>query len=96
MEFKGTKGEWSVSESGNPTFNKCVVGEDGGSVCFVTNWSDSEENAKLIASAPELLEALVQLKASYEELVDSGDCGSWNPRTDECIVDAKKAIEKAL
>ena len=49
--FKGTKGKWEVSKSGNPTFNKCVIAEDGGSVCFITNWSDDEHTAKLIADA---------------------------------------------
>lgn len=56
--MKYTKGKWIVSESGNLNFNLCIVAEDGGSVCHITNWSEEESNAKLISKTPEMLEAL--------------------------------------
>jgi hypothetical protein len=59
MKFKGTKGNWKISKSGNETFNICITAEDGGSVCFITNWYEAGNNAKLIAAAPELLEACI-------------------------------------
>ena len=53
-------------------------------------------NAKLIASSKDLLEALQYLQSEYEQLVDCGDCGIWNPREDECIIQSMNAINKAL
>lgn len=49
--YKVKKGNWKVSKSGNPTFSKCVIAEDGGSICFVTNWLNADVIAKLIADA---------------------------------------------
>ena len=46
-----TKGEASISESGNPAFDICIVAEDGGSICHITKWPDAEANAKLITEA---------------------------------------------
>jgi hypothetical protein len=34
-------------------------------------------NARLIAAAPDLLEALKELYADYKMLADSGDAGNW-------------------
>ena len=70
MEFKGTKGEWTVDPYGssngivdsNQAYNVQCLDNDGDywSVCAV--WRDSvgspAANAKLIAAAPDLLEAL--------------------------------------
>jgi hypothetical protein len=45
------------------------------------HWRDNEAEdtatARLIASAPDLLEALTALYASYKALADSGDAGNW-------------------
>ena len=46
-----------------------------------------EANARLIAAAPELLEAL-------EEMVKAGEFEDWDGRCD-CIADARAAIAKA-
>lgn len=84
--FQGTKGEWKVSNSGNSMFNKCVTAEDGGSVCFISNWGEHEANAKFIAAGPIMYAALLMAK---EELIFGGD---WN--TAKRIID--EAIEQAL
>ena len=68
MEFRGTKGEWKVSTSGHKNFNNCVITEDGGPVCFITSWiSDQDANAKLIAAAPELLQACIHALQMCED-----------------------------
>lgn len=55
-EFKGTKGPWGVSA------NTSVDSELGGFICEAygdsTSFEEDQANAKLIAAAPELLEAL--------------------------------------
>ncbi|MCK5614162.1 hypothetical protein KAR91_70510 [Candidatus Pacearchaeota archaeon] len=64
-----TKGKWKIAKSGNYVFKLCIVAEDGGSVCHITDWSEAESNAKLISKAPEMLEALksMVLCSNYEE-----------------------------
>lgn len=51
--------------------------------------------AHLFTAAPDLLEALERLLESYTDLVNSGDCGFWNPEEEEIIIAARAAISKA-
>ena len=96
-EFKGTKGEWEIDKSSN---EECVISIDSG-VCgniiceAPTYWPDSiknwEANAKLIASAPELLKAL-------SKIADMLDSEEMNVRSQEFKMweIANEAINKAL
>ena len=97
MEFKGTKGEWTVKRERG--YDIDITNRDG-DICWLglSEFIDETKlaNAKLIAAAPDLLDALVFLKQEYEQLVDCGDCGNWNPRQDNSIVLAEQAINKAL
>jgi hypothetical protein len=98
MEFKGTKGEWKANHkeqfyNGSKDTYEINYGNDGECIAEVVH---GLPNAKVMAASKDLLEALQFIKKEYEELVDCGDCGNWNPRTDNCIVQAKKAIDKAL
>lgn len=90
-EFKGTKGEWEVEGdmirsdveiAGNVV---CVEPE-----CYIpesrVNW---KANAKLIAAAPNLLQALQELYYLVSELPEEGSII-------EALAKAKDAIEKAL
>lgn len=64
--FKGTPGPWSVNEKGQHWNNKSlthlevIFGEDGECICDTVY---QREDANLIAAAPELLEALLDLEA---------------------------------
>jgi hypothetical protein len=87
MEFKGTKGEWKAVKLEATDFhterNEIHYGEDGECVAeFVGN----DYDAKLIAAAPELLEALIELK---RWVVDTHIAS-------EALNNANKAIDKAL
>ena len=52
-------------------------------------------NGDIIAAAPETSDALVHLLRRYVELVESGDCGFWNPEEEEEVIAARAAIAKA-
>ena len=90
-EFKGTKGEWDVE--GDMIHSDVEV--SGNVICVEpeiyipdsrVNW---KANAKLIAAAPNLLQALQELYYLVSELPEEGSLI-------EALAKAKAAIEKAL
>lgn len=83
-EFKGTPGPWHYDDELGGVYSK-----GGQFVCDVTD----KNNAKLIAEAPELLEALRQLRDYVEDVcaVSSSDCDKEHP-----LMLATAAINKAL
>jgi hypothetical protein len=56
---------------------------------------ECEANGRLIAAAPELLEALEAMTRMYASLVESGDCGFWNPEEVDEVRAARAAIARA-
>jgi hypothetical protein len=56
---------------------------------------DNEANARLIAAAPDLLEALRNNIHRFVAMINSGDCGFWDPETEETVIAARAAIAKA-
>ncbi|HEM6924058.1 TPA: hypothetical protein U2I32_003611 [Providencia rettgeri] len=97
MEFKGTPAPWLTDR------NNCHSGQiatvhgcenNDWVEIWSTDWPESESvqeaNAHLIAAAPELLEALIELTESAKEAIDGlGDLSN-------AIDTAKAAIAKAL
>lgn len=95
MEFKGTPGPWVIDE-----WSMTGINSESKHVALV-NYShhglpndvygdEHEANANLIAAAPELLEALIELTESAKEAIDGlGDLA-------DAIDTAKAAIAKAL
>lgn len=101
LEFKGTKGEWIVDheESGyNEHHQLCTpISRKDKSYPYIIGicdvYGDDEEakaNAKLIAIAPDLLEALQSMVFIFNRDLPDGSIGQM--ACDKSI----KAIEKAL
>ena len=93
MEKKFTEGNWNVSDDTSECY--LVKSDDGGLIAFVYDGDFDDEaihmdvvqaNAKLIAAAPELLDACIKL-AERIELRNISDS--------EAYFIAKNAIKKA-
>lgn len=106
MGKKFTKGNWNVSDDTSECY--LVKSDDGGLIAFVYDGDIDEEaihmdvveaNAKLIAAAPDLLEALtniIKIVEDSEGVVGyhlNGDTAKWDD-FDE-ITNAIKTIKKA-
>ncbi|ENJ7583121.1 hypothetical protein ACVS1I_002121 [Providencia rettgeri] len=97
MKFKHTPAPWLTDRNNTHTGQIATVhGCENNSWVEIwsTNWPESESvqeaNANLIAAAPELLEALIELTESAKEAIDGlGDLS-------DAIDTAKAAIAKAL
>lgn len=100
LTFKGTDGKWDMTSLAmeiRNTDSAAAIYRDtqNGStlICDVSRSpgdSEADANAKLIAAAPELLEALIHCKALLESSVIPGGTGLNE------YINAKKAINKAL
>lgn len=66
---------------------------DGEQIGYVSH--GREDRARLIAAAPELLNALQVVVAHYCNLVRCGDAGKWEPDAESEIQQARAAIAKA-
>lgn len=117
-EFKGTPGPWRLmpfSDSLRIDSQNSIVafGADKGNLSMVcqggdlmSKWEEERANAQLIATAPELLEALQQLLADSESdqvtldaeygMARNIDEIEKNGDLPASIVMARKAIAKAL
>ena len=90
METKHTPGKWNIVES-NKIDEEAHIQTDLKSICRMWIQMDSQDmaNARLIAAAPELLEALKALVADLKPYMGQG-------RMDDKIRNAIAAIAKAM
>ena len=91
MEFKGTKGEWNISSHIEYTGEYSLVTEKGSAT-----FKEDKHNAKLIAAAPELLEALQGALKRLNDLRESGRISLNIQETFRDMEIAEKAINKSL
>ena len=91
MRTKHTKGEWRIPK-GNSVFDELIIVAGGKNkpmlICsfplirgdsFIDNEQFIEANAKLIAVAPDLLEALIQIVHMDDELCKCPACKIGKP-----------------
>ncbi|MEQ4659329.1 hypothetical protein AB7Y49_02595 [Providencia vermicola] len=87
MEFKHSSAPWHLRDGIN---EHSILVDDNYNVIFASLDDIKKEDADLIAAAPELLEALIELTESAKEAIDGlGDLS-------DAIDTAKAAIAKAL
>lgn len=91
---KHTKGPWlSVNGPCDDDF-QCVCVVDHMTVCAKEVIGSAEDDARLIAAAPELLEALIDIANDYSERFDM-ESPSTNPGMKIVVENARAAIAKA-
>lgn len=89
-EFEGTKGNWSYSQE-----TGTIRGEGGLLAELLINGSE-DDNGALMAAAPELLEALRQLRDYVEDTYPTKEYGyAWAAESHPMSL-ARAAITKAL
>ena len=97
-EFKGTPGPWVASITYRSIGPACRDDDQSYGMIFPVAWVEfdgdqacQQANARLIAAAPELLDALQRITPLYEALMR--DCGIEHK---ELIAISQAAINKAL
>ena len=92
---KHTPGPWTVSVVNSVV---CVQATDEigqqFDICSMSNF-DMEANARLIAAAPDLLEALADMKRVFGDPVTRRALGGHNERQQLAILSASSAIARA-
>lgn len=76
MKTQHTKGEWAVTPNGEWVG---TLGKGKAPICKITNAflepTEAKANAKLIAAAPDMLEALLLIKSRLNTLIISEEIG---------------------
>lgn len=55
---------------------------------------EQSANARLIAASPDLYAALEAMLDHYVSTVNSGDCGNWDPETEDVVKAARAALAR--
>lgn len=93
QDFKGTQGSWKIDKTkANETW---VTAEgDRNDLVVLVMGTLKEENANLVSAAPELLEALIEMRKVY--LFNQTKVQRKNNAQNEYLINAENAIRKAL
>lgn len=98
METNHTNGNWiyRIVKNFSESISCTVYAQNGDIICKMMrddapNYSIQEANAKLIAAAPEMLEALIALKTAN----GSNNFDGWHESFKDAIKKANEVIKKA-
>lgn len=99
-ENKWTPGPWRIEEEhdGKPPHvtRYFWIGAQKGRAPVDNEWAILKEaDAHLIAAAPAMAEALENILMRYVDMVNSGDCGHWDPETEIFVIEARAALSLA-
>jgi phage tail tube protein FII len=93
---KHTQGKWIVR---TPNNSKQVITSENGMIATIEvpfGTDEAEANAKLIASAPEMLEGLIELKKSFDLVIEwTGKLSSQSEAFREQYALINKLIKQA-
>lgn len=91
MKTKHTKGEWKIQDFFSTPNEICIFLGDATKQTVLVKGDNCEANAKLIASASELLEALIEAK----QVIDNLTKGKSELLAKPCKIKINNAIKKA-
>lgn len=92
-DLKHTKGPW---EAGKPNADQWSILSNGIFICMLpTNTKEALANAKLIAAAPELLEALQKCSPVIDQLINQTASGTYRNELCDLNILLKTVIQKA-
>ncbi len=100
MKTKHTPGNWTVNTCKKDSWNSVglIIYAPDGSAIAMSGGYNSEEcqaNAKLIASAPDLLNALIEITETFKACLGGSDPLHFEDFKDEIKL-AESAIKKAI
>lgn len=102
-----SKGEWVWEEDPTSPGYFPIKSEHGTNICMMQERNsdmgmraDPERtetiaNARLVCAAPKMLAALEGMLDMYTAMINSGDCGNWNPENDPEVIAAREAVKAA-
>lgn len=100
-----TPGPWDIDAGFLVTRAHCggvgipilALFDPSGEAGFITGSPEEcRANARLIAAAPDMIEALRGLLERHVQLVTCGDCGTWDVEEEPEVIVARAALSKAL
>jgi hypothetical protein len=98
MKTQFTKGEWSYNKYSDGDYGVYSSDGDGSDIVVVKNTrndKETEANLKLVAAAPDILNALDQLINRIDESWDNLCKGTLNGAKKALLLEAREAIKKA-
>lgn len=100
-QLKFTPGPWEAVNRDTCQFiyakgyERAICQVDSYSKGFGPDRDERDANAHLIASAPDIYEALEKQLKNWIELIESGDAGHWDPEEDAHVISMRAVLAKA-